>query len=474
MLTDNQISALQNELIDIYSKIEIELIVSVAKRLSNYDEVSGSLNWELKKLSELNVLSKDLMKIIQKYTSKTNKAVENMLKKAMLGNVDKNYLDEAFKEGLAAINYKSLSKSPTFKRMLNTSIYELNNSLSMINSKAIETAKESYVKVLNKAYAEVATGTYSYSTAIQKGIKEMAKNGIKGATYESGRSIGIEPAIRRDTLSAFIHNVNQSTIVTAKEVGTNYVEVSEHLGARVSAKSKIANHAGWQGKVYMIEGSSDEYGNLVEETGYGDIEGLGGNDGCGFGGNGFVWAFLIFALLGFGGFGNGFGGRGAGIPMNNGNLATKDDVSNQFNFAALERQNNEIVAEVRNGTNETVSAIKDASYNNLMQTRDVQASVAAGFADMQKCCCETQRGIDSVNYNNAINTASINANTVAQTQKVLDAISQNRFDAMQNRINQLELQSAMCGVVRYPNGMTYNAGNSPFCNSGNGYSYPLY
>lgn len=201
MLTDNQISALQNELIDIYSKIEIELIVSVAKRLSNYDEVSGSLNWELKKLSELNALSKDLMKIIQKYTSKTNKAVKNMLKKAMLGNVDKNYLDEAFKEGLAAINYKSLSKSPTFKRMLNTSIYELNNSLSMINSKAIE---------------------------------------------------------------------------TAKEVGTNYVEVSEHLGARVSDKSKIANHAGWQGKVYMIEGSSDEYGNLVEETGYGDIEGLGG------------------------------------------------------------------------------------------------------------------------------------------------------------------------------------------------------
>lgn len=276
MLTDNQISALQNELIDIYSKIEIELIVSVAKRLSNYDEVSGSLNWELKKLSELNVLSKDLMKIIQKYASKTNKAVENMLKKAMLGNVDKNYLDEAFKEGLAAINYKSLSKSPTFKRMLNTSIYELNNSLSMINSKAIETAKESYVKVLNKAYVEVATGTYSYSTAIQKGIKEMAKNGIKGATYESGRSIGIEPAIRRDTLSALIHNVNQSTIETAKEVGTNYVEVSEHLGARVSTKSKIANHAGWQGKVYMIEGSSDEYGNLVEETGYGDIEGLGG------------------------------------------------------------------------------------------------------------------------------------------------------------------------------------------------------
>jgi len=39
----------------------------------------------------------------------------------------------------------------------------------------------------------------------------------------------------------------------------------------------------------------------------------------------------------------------------------------------------------------------------------------------------------------------------------------DKFEAMQNRINQLELQNALAGVVRYPNGWTYNAGNSPFC-----------
>lgn len=207
----------------------------------------------------------------------------------------------------------------------------------------------------------------------------------------------------------------------------------------------------------------------MTETGGSPIY-MGGDNSGGFGGNGFVWAFLIFALLGFGGFGNGFGGRGMPMPSDNGNLATKDDLANQFNFAALERQNNEIVSEVRNGTNEAVSAVKDASYNNLMETRDVQASVASGFAGMQKCCCETQRNIDSVNYNSAVNTAAINANTVAQTQKILDAISQNRIEAMQGRINQLELQSAMCGVVRYPNAMTFNAGNSPFCGN-SGYYY---
>jgi len=59
--------------------------------------------------------------------------------------------------------------------------------------------------------------------------------------------------------------------------------------------------------------------------------------------------------------------------------------------------------------------------------------------------------------------AATNANIVAQSQKVLDAIMGNKIEAMQNRINQLELQNALQGVVRYPNGWTYNAGTSPFC-----------
>jgi len=62
-----------------------------------------------------------------------------------------------------------------------------------------------------------------------------------------------------------------------------------------------------------------------------------------------------------------------------------------------------------------------------------------------------------------MNTAAINANTTAVGQKILDAIAYNKMEAMQNRINQLELQNALNGVVRYPQGWTYNAGNSPFC-----------
>jgi len=62
--------------------------------------------------------------------------------------------------------------------------------------------------------------------------------------------------------------------------------------------------------------------------------------------------------------------------------------------------------------------------------------------------------------------AATNANIVAQNQKILDAIMGNKMEDMQNRINQLELQNALQGVVRYPNGYTYTAGTNPFCGCG--------
>ena len=80
---------------------------------------------------------------------------------------------------------------------------------------------------------------------------------------------------------------------------------------------------------------------------------------------------------------------------------------------------------------------------------------------MQSCCCDILRNIDSVNYNGAINTAAINANTTAQIQKVLDAIMGNRMADMQSQINALQLQAATSNVLRFPNAWTYAGGVFP-------------
>lgn len=197
------------------------------------------------------------------------------------------------------------------------------------------------------------------------------------------------------------------------------------------------------------------------DTSLADIAAVTRNDGDGmFGCGGGMWIFalLILAMLGNGGL---FGGNRMGDRN-----ATVGDVQRATDFAALERQNNETVASVRQGVYDTTSAIKDGNYNILSELRDIQAATAAGFANQQKCCCETLRAIDGVNYNGAINTASINANTTAAMQKILDALTCNRMADMQQQINALQLRDAMAGVVRYPMSTAYNAGANPFCNSG--------
>lgn len=187
---------------------------------------------------------------------------------------------------------------------------------------------------------------------------------------------------------------------------------------------------------------------------------MSGGDGCGFGGNGsWVWAFLIFALLGFGG-GGMWGNRGM-MP----NVATSGDIQRGFDTNEITRKLDGINYGICDGfyaqNTNMLNGFSNVNQNINNEGRAIQTQIA-------QCCCDTQRAIDGVNYNNAMNTASINANTTTQTQKILDAICQNKIESLQSKVSQLELQNALCGVVRYPNGWTYNAGTSPFCNSGCG------
>lgn len=190
--------------------------------------------------------------------------------------------------------------------------------------------------------------------------------------------------------------------------------------------------------------------------------------GDGFGSGGFIWAFLIFALLmGNGGF---FGGNG------NTN-ALSADIQRGFDSQNTVANQREILS-ATNGVYHDVVATLGDKYSEL--ARDI-AGVNAGVSQAIANQCQLtgdlklqmSEGFGQSRYDSAMNTAAINATTTAQTQKILDAIAQNKIETLQGKVNQLELQNAMSNVVRYPNAYTFNAGSGPFCNCGcNG--YPIY
>lgn len=205
-----------------------------------------------------------------------------------------------------------------------------------------------------------------------------------------------------------------------------------------------------------------------------DVALLSGNGNGNWGDGSFMWVLALLVLAG-GGFGNfGFGSNGY-QPQ----YATQDFVQNGFNFNDLQDQNRDIMNAITSGAAQAVAATNQAKYDNINVAKDIQSALGAQLSDIRtgqvtalanqnECCCNTLRAIDNLSYQGAMNTASINETTTAQTQKILDAITGNRMADMQNQINELQLQNAMAGVLRYPNSWAYNAGTSPFCNNGCG------
>lgn len=177
-------------------------------------------------------------------------------------------------------------------------------------------------------------------------------------------------------------------------------------------------------------------------------------------GGGCWWVIVLFALM------FGWGNNGFNNAIGYENLSTSNEVQRGFDNQNSMANQREILAATNQTFHDMLSALSD-KYSELQRDiAGVAMTQANTMAMQQQCCCETLRAIDGVNYNAAMNTAAINKNTTEQTQRILDAITGNRMQDMQNQINALELQNALAGVVRYPNGFVYNAGGNPFCGCG--------
>ena len=155
------------------------------------------------------------------------------------------------------------------------------------------------------------------------------------------------------------------------------------------------------------------------------------NDGFGFGNEG-LWLFAILALMG-GGFGN-WNNRGNGC-------VTEADLCNANSFSELKgqvgRMNDQQAAIARQSDN----AICQLGSQELQNFKDLERPLA-------ECCCRNELAIQSVKFDMANYSAATNAAITANAQKILDKMCADKEATMAARINQLELQQALCGIPK--------------------------
>lgn len=202
--------------------------------------------------------------------------------------------------------------------------------------------------------------------------------------------------------------------------------------------------------------SPADMGAVLGNRGYG----YGYGDGFGFGGGSGLFAILLIVLL----LGGGAWGANRGQF---GTEAIQNQMQQGFDNQNTMANQREILSAINQSFHDNLNVIQD-KYGEL--TRDiygVSGQVAQVLANQNACCCDTKMLIQETSAQNRYdalkNTNDINAVTIGQTQKILDAITENKMEALRGRINQLELNNAVAGVVRYPTSYAYNAGPSPFC-----------
>lgn len=173
-------------------------------------------------------------------------------------------------------------------------------------------------------------------------------------------------------------------------------------------------------------------------------------DGDGWGSGSWIWVVIIF-LFAF--MGNGWGNRNGDYGQY-ATAASQQEILFGQHFGQL----NDRLTNIGSGICDSTFALNNTITN---EGRAMQTQLA-------NCCCENRLGIANLGAQMNQNTCDVVTAIHAEGEATRQLIQTNEIQSLRDKVSALEMDNRFYGVVRYPNGYTYNAGNSPFCGCNNG------
>lgn len=167
------------------------------------------------------------------------------------------------------------------------------------------------------------------------------------------------------------------------------------------------------------------------------LRNTGDSDGAGFGGNGWwiVLLILLFAGGRFGGFGGGNEGYGACCTP-----ATQQGMTDAFNFSQLDNGIRDLERGLCDGFYSTAQAINGVDKSILQSDFHVQAGFNALSSQMASCCCNLERGQDSLKC--AIEKAAGDILIAGErnTNQIINYLTQTEMDKLRTELQSAQFQ----------------------------------
>lgn len=182
---------------------------------------------------------------------------------------------------------------------------------------------------------------------------------------------------------------------------------------------------------------------------------MASDDMMGSFGGGMIWIFGIIVLLALLN-GNFLGG-------NSNQAATRDQVQSNFEYSNLLDGNRDIMNSVTSGTAQTVAATNQSFHDTLNVLQDkygelardisgVQLAVTQNAASDRECCCEIKQMIlekaAQTDAEIAQNKFDAALGLAGMEQRLTAKMDQSKIEALQDRVNKLELEKAVGGIPK--------------------------
>ena len=258
MLHPNFLAHVADKAVALWEKLNIFAARDMARRIADAENhMTASADWQKYKMEQAGQSAEEIRKEIRKTLPLSEKQIKEIFEEATL----KSFENDAKVFEAAGI------APPPFNgeegRKLLQALYEqTNGELYNFTRTTAEQSQRIYIAACDDALMRVRSGLQSKEQAIEQAIEKAAAGGLY-VEYPSGHKDTVEVAVRR----AVTTGVNQASlrmcIDECESVGTNFVIVSAHLGARVG-NTPHANHAGWQGGIYRIKDREKGFWGMFE------------------------------------------------------------------------------------------------------------------------------------------------------------------------------------------------------------------
>lgn len=274
MLSPQYLEQLPEPLIALWQQVEDDILRDIARRIQKMGTITETAAYQAWRLEQTKLLNTDIVKLISKYSGKSETAIRKMLVEAGTQTLQ---TEDAI-HAAAGVTLPEPNKSQNLQNLLNAGYRQTTGTWKNLTATTANTVSRQFEDALDRAWLQVSSGAFDYQTAIRRAIHDLAEH-MDGVTYPSGHRDSLEVAVRRATLTGVNQTCGKLQLERAQEAGCEFVEVTAHVGARDTG-SGPANHAGWQGKVYHVGGpvwyEGEYYKGFEETTGYGTGPGLCG------------------------------------------------------------------------------------------------------------------------------------------------------------------------------------------------------